>query len=319
MSCFQQRSIYELIMAKKDYYSVLGVSKSASETEIKSAYRKLARKHHPDVDKSAGAESRFKEVSEAYQVLSDHQKRAAYDQFGSQAFEPGSGYGRAGPFGSSRGGPFGQGGFSYSWSTSEGQGSSGFVDPFELFEQIFGMSGFGAEFTRGFRRRQAYQMELTFDEAVHGVTKEIEIERIEGNYNRRERERMTIKIPAGVDEGTRMRFGDVDIIFRIRQHPDFLREGSDIFSEVGFQVPQAVLGDTIEVKTVHGKVKLKIPAGTQPGSLIRIKGKGVPTLRGSTGDHYIRVKVEIPKSVSGEEKKLYEQLVSFKGKKKTWF
>ncbi len=316
-------------MVKKDYYEILGVSKSATDAEIKSAYRKLARQHHPDVDKSAGAEARFKEISEAYQVLSDQNKRKTYDQFGHSAFAPGGGYGGQGsspfgegfnPFGGAQGGPFGQGGFSYSWSTSGGQGAEGFADPFDLFEQIFGMGGLGADFARGFRRRQAYQMELTFDEAVHGVTKEVEVERVEGNHNKRHRERMKIKVPAGVDEGTRMRFGDVDIIFRVRPHAEFAREGYDIFSESSLSIPKAVLGDTIDIKTVHGMVKLKVPAGTQPGSLIRIKGKGVPTLKGGTGDHYVRVKVEVPKNLSGEEKKLYEQLAARVGtKKKTWF
>jgi molecular chaperone DnaJ len=299
---------------KRDFYEVLGVSKTASDAEIKSAYRKLARQHHPDVDKSEGAAEKFKEISEAYQILSDQNKRKTYDQFGHAAFGPGSGaggFGGAGnPFGEGFN-PFGQGGFSYSWSTSGDQGApggQGFADPFDLFEQIFGMSGFGSEFAKGFRRRQTYQMDLTFDEAVHGVTKQVEVERVEGNQNKTTREKLTLKIPAGVDEGTRMRFGDVDIIFRVKPHPELIREGYDIFSEVTLVVPQAVLGDTIDVKTVHGMVKLKVPASTQPGSLIRIKGKGVPTLKGATGDHYVRVKVELPKTLSSEEKKLYEQL-----------
>lgn len=302
-------------MAKKDFYELLGISKSATEVEIKSAYRRLARKHHPDVDKSAGAADRFKEISEAYQVLSDPQKRKTYDQFGSAAFE-GGGAGAGGPFGGGFN-PFGQG-FGYSWSTNGGQGQ-GFADPFDLFEQIFGMSGFGAEFSKGFRRRQTYQMDLTFEEAIHGVSKEVEVERVEGNHNQIKREKMTIKIPAGVDEGTKMRFGDVDIVFRVRPHHEFQRDGSDIFTEISLGVPQAVLGDTIDVNTIHGKVKLKIPPGTQPGSLIRIKDQGVPTLRGKTGDHYIRVKVVIPKNVTGKEKELYEQLAQTKGKKKGWF
>lgn len=315
-------------MAKKDYYSVLGVSKSASDSEIKSAYRKLARKHHPDVDKSAGAEARFKEISEAYQILSDVQKRKTYDQFGAQAFEPGAG--GAGAYGSPFGGtggfnPFGTGGFSYTWSSggqsgSGGRGGEGFVDPFDLFEQIFGMGGFGEQFSQGFKRRQTYQMDLTFDEAVHGITKEVEIQRVEGNQNKIHRERMTIKVPAGVDEGTRMRFGDVDIVFRVKRHPEFLREASDIFTESSLTVPQAVLGDTLDVKTIHGVVKLKVPPGTQPGSLIRIKGKGVPTLKGGTGDHYVRIKVEIPKDLTAKEKELYDQLKLLVGnKKKNWF
>lgn len=305
-------------MAKKDFYATLGVSKSSSAEEIKSAYRKLARKHHPDIDKSPGAEAKFKEISEAYQVLSDPGKKQTYDQFGSSAFEPGAGMGAGG------GNPFGQG-FSYSWSSGGGQpfggaqGGQGFSDPFDLFEQIFG-SGFAEQFSQGFRRRQSFQMELSFEEAVHGVTKEVEIERVEGNNNRRVRERMSIKVPAGVDNGTRMRFGDVDIIFRVRRSSEFVRDGSDIFTEASLSIPQIVLGDVIDVKTIDGLVKLKVPAGAEPGSLIRVKGKGVLTLRGGRGDHYVRVKLVVPKHLSNQEKELYQQLANMSSlKKKSWF
>lgn len=306
--------------AKRDYYEILGVSKTATEAEIKSAYRKMARQHHPDVDKSEGADARFKEISEAYQILSDAQKRKTYDQFGHAAFAGGAG-GAGGPFGGAGFNPFGQGGFSYSWSSNGNQGGygGGFADPFDLFEQIFGMGGFGGDFSRGFRRRQTYTMELSFDEAVNGVTKIVEVPRVEGNDNKIVREKMTIKVPAGVDEGTRMRYGDVDIVFSVKRHPEFIREGSDIFSEVTLSVPMVVLGALIDVKTIHGKVKLKVPAGTQPGSLIRVKDKGVPTLRGGTGDHYVRIRVEIPKTLTSKEKELYEQLSGTKQKKKGWF
>lgn len=306
-------------MNKKDFYEVLGISKGATEAEIKSAYRRLARQHHPDVDKSPNAAEKFKELSEAYQVLSDPQKRKSYDQFGHAAFSGGNPFGGGGnPFGEGFN-PFGAGGFSYSWGNNPGSGQ-GFSDPFDLFEQIFGNMGFGADFAQGFRRRQSYQMDLTFEEAVSGVTKEVEIERVEGNHNQVKRERMTIKVPAGVNTGTKIRFGDVDIVFRVKPHAEFIREGYDIFSELKLTIPQAVLGDIMEVKTVHGKVKLKIPSGTQSGSLIKIKGQGVPTLKGSTGDHYVRVMVEIPKNVTGREKELYEELAGLnKGKKKSWF
>ncbi len=306
-------------MTKRDYYEILGVPKSASEDEIKSAYRKLARKHHPDVDKNAGAGEKFKEVSEAYQVLSDSSKRKQYDQLGHSAFtsSSGGGFGGGGPFG-------GQGGFrTYSWSSSGGSAFGGdfggFEDPFELFEQIFGMGGFGETY----RRRPTYQLNLSFDEAIKGVTKEVEVES-RGSQGRLERKRMKIKVPAGVDSGTKMRFGSssdgLDIIFQVSRHPEFLREGSDIFSEITVNIPQLVLGDIFEVNTVHGKVKVKVPPGTQPGSLVKLKGKGAPRL-GSAGhgDHYVRVNLEVPKNPSKQERQLYEELYNLQGKKKGWF
>lgn len=304
-------------MAKRDYYTVLGVAKSSSDAEIKSAYRKLARAHHPDVDKSVGAAERFKEVSEAYQVLSDASKRKTYDQFGHAAFEPGAGAGAGGPFGGAGFNPFGGGFKRYSYSTSGGNPNiefdfGGFEDPFDLFSQIFGGMN-----NQGFRRRPMYQMELTFEEAVRGTTKNIVIERPDGQTPRREE--LNIKVPAGVDNGTKMRFGEVDIVFHVKRHPDFMREGSDIFSEKALSIPQLVLGDTVEVKTVDGVVKLKIPVGAEPGSLIRIRGKGVPSLQGGRGDHFVRIKLEMPKSLSAEERRLYEQLAVLHGKKKGWF
>jgi len=300
---------------KKDFYEVLGLKKTATEAEIKSAYRKLARAHHPDVDKTAGAEGRFKEISEAYQVLSDPQKKKTYDQFGSSAFEPGAGGGN--PYGGAQGNPFGGGGFYYDFSSGGGRGAQdfgGFEDPFSLFEQIFGMGGMGGFSGRAQRQNPTYQLEIDFEDAIHGATKHVQIP----GENGRKKE-LTIKVPAGVDNGTRMRFEDVDIVFRLRRHPDFLREGFDIFSDIILTVPQLVLGDIAEVKTVWGKVKLKIPAGSEPGSLIRIKDQGMPNLRGNgRGDHFVRIKLEVPKKLSPEEKDLYEKLLKLKPKK-SWF
>lgn len=303
---------------KRDYYEILGVNKGSSDAEIKSAYRKLARKYHPDVDKTAGAAEKFKEVSEAYQVLSDPNKKKTYDQFGTAGFDRGAPGGGAGAYGNPFGdgfNPFGQGGFQYSWSSQGGDPNmGGFSDPFDLFEQIFGMgSPFG-----NVRRRPTYQMGLTFDEAIKGVEKDIELESRDAQ-GKIERKRMRVKVPAGVDDGTRMKFGDLDLVFRVSSSPEFIREGADIFSDKGLSIPQVVLGDIIDVKTVNGVVKVKVPPGTQPGALVRIKGKGVPNLRGGHGDHYVRIRLEIPKTLNAEEKKLYEQLGTIKGKKKNWF
>lgn len=310
---------------KRDYYEILGISKNASEAEIKSAYRKLARQHHPDVDKSAGAAERFKEISEAYQVLSDPQKKGTYDQFGHAAFDRSQGFGGAGAGGFN---PFGGGGGwkTYSWSSSK-EGSSfggdfgGFEDPFDLFEQIFGG---GSPFGQSFRRRPTYQLNLTFDEAVHGVAKEVEMES-RNEQGRIQRKRMKIKVPAGVDNGTRMRFGDLDIVFQVARSPEFLREGADVFSEISVSIPQLVLGDVFEVKTVQGRVKVKVPPGTQPGSLVKLKSKGVARLGDhgfgdhGFGDHYVRVNLTVPQNPSKQERQLYEELKKVSSKKKTWF
>lgn len=306
-------------MAQRDYYEILGVNKSASADELKSAYRKLARKHHPDIDKSAGADVRFKELGEAYQVLSDPQKKGAYDQFGHAAFDRSQGFGgAANPF---EGGfnPFGGGSRTYSWSSGGGNPNiqfdfGGFEDPFELFEQIFG-GGFG----EAMRRRPTYQLDLKFDEAIKGVTKEVEIEE-RNQQGRLTRKRLKIKVPAGVDNGTKMRFGDLDMVFRVNRSPEFLREGADIFSEITINIPQLVLGDVFEVNTVQGKMKVKVPPGTQPGSLVKLKGKGVPRIGGSGhGDHYVRVNLNVPQNPSKQEKQLYEELKNLSSKKKGWF
>ncbi len=292
----------------KDFYQLLGLSKGASDAEIKSAYRKLARQYHPDVNKTPEAAAKFKEVSEAYQVLSDPQKKQMYDQYGSAAFGSGSGgFGGAGGFN-----PFGGDYQTYTYNTGGGNPGAGFgfEDPFELFEQIFGMGGFG----NAFRRRATYQMDVSFDEVLKGASKEVEV-RDENGRNKR----MNIKVPAGVDNGTRVRFGEVDIIFRVQWNNKFVRDGANVVTESVVSVPQIVLGDTVEVETVWGKVSLKVPTGTDPGTLIRIKEKGLPHLRGAgKGDHFVRIKLDVPKKLSVEEKKLYEQLAGIKHKK-GWF
>lgn len=281
---------------ERNYYEVLGVSKSATAEEIKRAYRKLAVQYHPDKNKTKDAENKFKEINAAYEVLSDPEKRKMYDAYGSSAFNGGAG----GPFGGFSNGPF-----TYTYSSSGGQGGfdfGGFADPFDIFEQFFGgASPFGS-------RKPSYSLTIDFLEAVKGATKNVTIGGKAHN----------IKIPAGVNDSSRIRFDDFDIVIRVRPHAKFIREGNDIVTEEEIGMTTAVLGGVITVQTVLGEVKIKIPEGTQPGALIRIKGKGVPYLKSSqTGDHYVRIKVKIPTKLKGKQKEL---LVQFEDEfKNGWF
>jgi DnaJ-class molecular chaperone len=295
----------------KDYYQILGVSKTATEAEIKKAYRKLALQYHPDRNKGKDAESKFKEVTKAYEVLSNPQKRQTYDQFGHSAFEQGAGQG---PFGGA-GGPFGgfgqqQGGpFSYTYTTGGDGGAGfdfgGFNDPFEIFEQFFG----GAN-PFGRQRRQAYSLTIDFLEAVRGTTKKVNV----GGKSQ------TIKIPAGVDEGSRIRFGDYDVVISVNGDKRFQREGFDIVGVKEISFAQAALGGEVNIETIEGDLKLKIPGGTQPGTAIRLRGKGVPHLHGSDrGDHYIKIKVTVPRHLSGKQKELLREFESDSSKKSGWF
>ncbi len=295
-------------MADKDYYEVLGVSKSATEAEIKKAYRKLALQYHPDRNKTKEAEGKFKEVTKAYEVLSDPQKKQTYDQLGHQAFEQGAGQG---PFGGA-GGPFGgfgqQGGpFTYTYSTGGDAGDfGGFSDPFEIFEQFFGgASPFGRR-----ERRPVYSLTIDFTEAVHGVTKRVAIDG----------KQQSIKIPAGVDDGSRIRFGDYDVVLEVKPSSKFQRQGYDIVSEKEISISIASLGGEINVETVWGEVKLRIPSGTQPETVIRLRDKGVPHLHGSgKGNHYVRIKVLVPKNLTGRQKELLKEFEEEGKKKHPWF
>lgn len=289
-----------------DYYQLLGVSKTASAEELKKAYRKLALEYHPDRNKTKEAEAKFKEINKAYEVLSDPQKKQTYDSVGHVAFENGAGAGQ-GPFGSSQGGQYGP--FSYTYSTSnQGQGFDfgGFSDPFDIFEQFFGGA---SPFTRQ-TRHPLYSISLSFQEAVHGVQKEVSIEG----------KKQKIKIPAGVDTGSRIRFGDYDVVVEVIPDKRFHREGVDIVTDLQISFSQAILGTETTVETIDGGVKIRIPSGTQPDALIRLSGKGIPKLRGNgRGDHYVRIRIEIPKSISRHQRELLEEFEKEKTGKKNWF
>ncbi len=348
-------------MAKRDYYEVLGVARDASSEEIKKAYRKLAVKHHPDKnpgDKSA--EEKFKELGEAYEILDDAQKRSAYDQYGHAAFDRRGGHG------------------------------GGFHDPFDVFREVFGGGGIFEDFFGGGRQNAGgpqrgedlrYDLELTFEEAVHGTEKEITVTKQErcdvcrgsgaeaGSQTRtcptcagrgqvlssrgiisfaqtcpqchgagsvidkpckacraegrRERtSKIPLKIPAGVDTGSRLRSasngdaglrggppGNLYVVLHVKPHEIFQRDGDDLLCEVPVSFVQAALGDEIEVPSLDGKgASIRVPAGTQPGTMFRLRGKGVKNVQGyGHGDLHVRVAVEVPTHLTSAQKAKLEE------------
>jgi len=293
-------------MANKDYYTILGVSKTASADEIKKAYRKLALEFHPDRNKSKEAEEKFKEITKAYEVLSSDDKRKMYDQVGHAAFEQGAGQGPfegAGGFGGEAGqdGPFtystNGGGFDFDFG--------GYSDPFEIFEQFFGgASPFGQR-----QRRPVYSASISFMEAAKGVEKEVTIDG----------KRQKIKIPAGVNKGSRIRFENYDIVIDVMPDSRFAREDYDVVSEKEISFAQAALGGEITVATIDGDLKIRIPEGTQPGALIRLNRRGIQHLQGSgRGNHYVRIKVTVPKKLTKHQKELLEAFQKEEGKQ-SWF
>ncbi|MFL6569347.1 MAG: DnaJ C-terminal domain-containing protein [Chthoniobacterales bacterium] len=316
----------------RDYYETLGVSKTASEDEIKSAFRKLARKHHPDVAKDKkSAEEKFKQINEAYEVLSDPEKRKKYDQLGADWNQPGGGF--QPPPGWGAGQP-GGGGYQR-WSPGGGNGGgvefefggTGFSD---FFEQFFG-GGRGRSAFGGFGQREATaergsdveaDIMVTLEEALHGSKRTVSLRR--GNSNKVET--YQVKIPRGVHEGQRIRLagqgeagerggksGDLFLRVRLARHPDFSVEGSDLIHELEVAPWQAVLGAEVDVPTLEEKRRLKIPAGTQAGQRFRLRGRGLPQASGERGDLYVVVSLRVPKKITERERELWVQLAELHG------
>jgi len=325
-------------MEFKDYYRTLGVSKTATDKEIKQAYRKLARKHHPDVnpgDKSA--ESKFKEINEAYEVLGDPDKRRKYDELGAnwRMYEQAQQQGQPFPGGSPFGGGTGEGG---AWTINMG-GPGGYrtmteeemremfgtEDPFsDFFRTFFG--GMGAQQEgrtrgRGTRSQKGRDVEseaeLTLEEAYHGAMRRIAITL--GEHSRS----VDVRIPPGVKDGSRVRVagegeagsggaaaGDLYLRVKIRPHPVFERKGDDLYVKVPMGVTTAVLGGEAQVPTVTGSVRLKVPGTTQPGQIFRLKGHGMPQVGkpDAKGDLYATADVQLPRSLTKDQRAAWEQI-----------
>ncbi|MCC7432527.1 J domain-containing protein [Candidatus Peregrinibacteria bacterium] len=298
----------------KDYYEILGIKKDANEQDIKRAYRKMAMEWHPDKHKGdKTAEDKFKEINKAYETLSDPQKRAGYDQFGESGANFGGGYGGSGFNGS---------GFDFSGFQGNFDNGQGFADIFEAF-----FTGFGARSNAPRKGRNLeFELRVDFEEAVFGCEKELVITR-PGKSGERSNENIKVKIPAGVDNESVVRLsgkgdpgmnggpqGDLYVHIRVNAHKDFVRNGFDIHSNAEISVLQAVLGSEIKVKTLEGEITLKVPAGTQPGKVFKLKGYGVKKLHSEEkGDQYVKVNVVIPNKLSKKEKALYQDLAMESG------
>ncbi len=309
----------------KDYYSILGIPKKASQEEISKAYKNLAKKYHPDLNKEAGAEEKFKEVTKAYETLKDSKKREMYDRFG-DSYERASG--------------FSQGGFDFS-DIFRGMGfdfeSSGFG-----FSDFFGGQGFG---TSERRQTQTYaEIVIEFMDAVKGKEIEVEIPEFEkcsscngtgqerkemrspfglfmmqgacgrcggtGKIEKKgKKEKVKIEIPAGVLNGERIKNKDIIFVVRIKPHKYYKRDGNDLYIEIPIGISEAMLGTEIEVPSPYGKEKLKIPANTNEGTILRIKGKGIKDSRNYVGDLYIKIILELPKNLSKKQKQILQDFL----------
>ncbi|MCJ7666507.1 MAG: J domain-containing protein [Actinobacteria bacterium] len=307
----------------KDYYTVLGVSKGATADEIKKAYRKLARKYHPDANQNnPGAEEKFKEIGEAYEVLKDPQKRQRYDQLGANWKQ----YANAGRPG---------GGKSYSYDFGGGRGfnfedmGGGFSDFFEMFfgsssDQRFSGFDFGGNFEggrTGVSSRKGHDLQSTIDitlrEAYTGTRRSMKLQK-EGKTRT-----VDVKIPKGIKDGGKIRLageggpgqgggpgGDLYLTVNILQNNVFKRKGDDLYIEVPITIKEAYFGGKIDIPTFDGKVDMKLPKGTQSGRTLRLKGKGMPGVRGGNyGNLYVKVRIVFPEKMSSKQKKQFEEFL----------
>lgn len=304
----------------RDYYKILGVGKDAKPEDVKKAYRRLARQHHPDLNKGADAERRFKEVNEANEVLSDPEKRARYDQLGPNWER----------FAQGRGTPQnGQGGFEWVFTGQPGAGGADFSD---FFRMVFGERG-GPEAGDGIRRRSPNgrtrarphagadletEVEVTLPEAYRGTERPIEL-RTEGGKTRR----LDVRIPAGVHAGQRIRLagqggpgvggapgGDLYLRVQVRPHPFFRRDGDDIHAELPVALHEALLGAEVAVPTLKARVALRIPPETQNGRVIRLAGQGMPRAGGGHGDMFVTVKVVLPQKLGEDEREAVQRIAA---------
>lgn len=313
----------------KDYYEILGVKRDATQEEIKKAYRRLARMYHPDVAANKEeAEKKFKEINEAYEVLSDPEKRRRYDQLGAawkEAQQAGAGAWQW------------SGGY---WEPGEPRvefhfGGTGFSDFFEQFfaggkwrsgldeldELLFG----GRQSVReGLHRRGqdvVADILVTLQEAVHGAIKSVQVQVVDPRTGRIDTRQFKVRIPPGVEDGQLIRVrgkggsgvgggepGDLYLRVRLERHPDFEVHGRDLYTEVEIAPWQAVLGSIVEVPTLEGPVKIRIPPGTDSGRQFRIRGKGLPAHNGQRGDLYVTVQIVVPKELGADERALWEEL-----------
>jgi len=326
-------------MAGKDYYKILGISRNASEKEIKQAYRRLARKYHPDInpgDKSA--EAKFKEMNAAHEVLSNPEKRKKYDQFGEQ-WEYADQFAKSGGQERVRW-DFGRGGTSFEYGDVSGFG--------DIFSSLFGYSGTGSRMRRGPRRGQDIEspIQVTLEEAYHGSTRLMQLQTEEpctacggtgrvgnrvcticnGAGGKMIPKRLEVKIPVGVRDGSRIRIageggpglaggskGDLYLIVKVLPHKLFERKGDDLYTEVSVPLATAILGGELRLPTLNGSLSLKIPPETQNGKVFRLAGKGMPQLSNSKyGNMFAKVKVVLPTNLTEEEKKLFERLRSLR-------